>query len=46
MDQGLDAGLLPQRPGFDSKPIYVRLVVDNVGLGLFFLFQYYTTNAP
>jgi hypothetical protein len=44
--RGLVVGLSPRRLGFDSTAIYVRLVVDNVELGQFFSFQYFTATDP
>jgi hypothetical protein len=31
------ASLSPRRPGFDSRPIHVRFVIDRVALGQVFL---------
>jgi hypothetical protein len=31
------AGLSPRRPGFDTRPVYVRTVVDKGALGQIFL---------
>jgi len=44
--RGLVVGLSPRRLGFDSTVIYMRIMVENVGLGQFFPFQYFIAIAP